>query len=213
MITDLKIIEKYFSNLTDNQKEQFQHLKPLYEDWNALINVISRKDINQLYERHVLHSLSLAKFISFKDGTKLMDLGCGGGFPGIPLAIIFPEVSFTMIDSVGKKIKVVQEISDAIGLKNIQAHHMRAEKVKDSFDFVITRAVAPMIDLVKWTQKKYIKEQRHIIENGVIALKGGDLGQELASWGNRKTTVNLSDYFDEDFFETKKIIHIPVRSK
>ena len=159
MITDLKIIEKYFSNLTDNQKEQFQHLKPLYEDWNALINVISRKDINQLYERHVLHSLSLAKFISFKDGTKLMDLGCGGGFPGIPLAIIFPEVSFTMIDSVGKKIKVVQEISDAIGLKNIQAHHMRAEKVKDSFDFVITRAVAPMMDLVKWTRNKYIKEQ------------------------------------------------------
>ena len=127
MITDLKIIEKYFPNLTDDQKEQFQQLKPLYEAWNAQINVISRKDIDQLYERHVLHSLSLAKFISFKDGTKLMDLGCGGGFPGIPLAILFPEVSFTMIDSIGKKIKVVQEISDAIGLKNIQAQHMRAQ--------------------------------------------------------------------------------------
>ena len=162
--------------------------------------MISRKDIDQLYERHVLHSLSLAKFISFKDGTKLMDLGCGGGFPGIPLAILFPEVSFTMIDSIGKKIKVVQEISDAIGLKNIQAHHMRAEKVKESFDFVITRAVAPMTDLVKWTRKKYFNEQRHSIENGLIALKGGDLGQELASWGNRKTTVYLSDYFEEDFF-------------
>ncbi len=213
MSTDLKIIEKYFPNLTDDQKEQFQQLKPLYEEWNAQINVISRKDIESLYERHVLHSLSLAKFISFKDGTKLMDLGCGGGFPGIPLAILFPKVSFTMIDSIGKKIKVVQEISDAIGLNNVEVHHMRAEKVNNCFDFVITRAVAPMMDLVKWTRKKYIKEQRHVIENGVIALKGGDLGKELASWGNRKTTVHLSDYFEEDFFETKKIIHVPVRSK
>jgi 16S rRNA (guanine527-N7)-methyltransferase len=213
MSTDLKIIEKYFPNLTDDQKEQFQQLKPRYEEWNAQINVISRKDIESLYERHVLHSLSLAKFISFKDGTKLMDLGCGGGFPGIPLAILFPEVSFTMIDSIGKKIKVVQEISDAIGLNNVEAQHMRAEKVNNCFDFVITRAVAPMMDLVKWTRKKYIKEQRHVIENGVIALKGGDLGQELASWGNRKTTVHLSDYFEEDFFETKKIIHVPVRNK
>ena len=210
MSTDLKIIEKYFPNLTDDQKEQFQQLKPLYEEWNAQINVISRKDIESLYERHVLHSLSLAKFISFKDGTKLMDLGCGGGFPGIPLAILFPKVSFTMIDSIGKKIKVVQEITDAIGLNNVKVHHMRAEKVNDCFDFVITRAVAPMMDLVKWTRKKYIKEQKHAIENGVIALKGGDLSQELASWGNRKTTVHLSDYFEEAFFETKKIIHVPV---
>nr|MCS5664022.1 16S rRNA (guanine(527)-N(7))-methyltransferase RsmG [Flavobacteriales bacterium] len=175
MSTDLQIIEKYFPNLTEHQKEQFTQLKPLYEEWNAQINVISRKDIESLYERHVLHSLSLAKFITFEPGTKLMDLGCGGGFPGIPLAILFPEVSFTMIDSIGKKIKVVQEIADAIGLKNVQAYHMRAEKVKGSFDFVITRAVAPMMDLVKWTRKKYIKEQRHAIENGVIALKGGDL--------------------------------------
>ena len=213
MSTDLKIIEKYFPNLTDDQKEQFQQLKPLYDEWNTQINVISRKDIESLYERHVLHSLSLAKFISFKDGTKLMDLGCGGGFPGIPLAILFPKVSFTMIDSIGKKIKVVQEIADAIGLNNVEAHHMRAEKVNDCFDFVITRAVAPMMDLVKWTRNKYIKEQRHSIENGVIALKGGDLVQELASRGNRKTTIHLSDYFEEDFFETKKIIHVPVRSK
>jgi len=213
MSTDLKIIEKYFPNLTDDQKEQFQQLKTLYDKWNTQINVISRKDIESLYERHVLHSLSLAKFISFKDGTKLMDLGCGGGFPGIPLAILFPKVSFMMIDSIGKKIKVVQEIADAIGLNNVEAHHMRAEKVNDCFDFVITRAVAPMMDLVKWTRNKYIKEQRHSIENGVIALKGGDLVQELASWGNRKTTIHLSDYFEEDFFETKKIIHVPVRSK
>jgi 16S rRNA (guanine527-N7)-methyltransferase len=211
MNTDIQIIEKYFPNLTEQQKEQFTQLKPLYEEWNAQINVISRKDVNSLYERHILHSLSIAKFITFKKGTKLMDLGCGGGFPGIPLAILFPEVSFTMIDSIGKKIKVVQEIAKAIGLKNVQAHHMRAEKVNDSFDFVITRAVAPMMDLVKWTRKKYAKEQRHEIENGVIALKGGDLSQELASWGNRKKIVHLSDFFDEAFFETKKIIHVPVR--
>lgn len=210
MITDIKIIEKYFPNLTDNQKKQFHQLKPLYDDWNSQINVISRKDINQLYERHILHSLSIAKFITFKPGTKLMDLGCGGGFPGIPLAIFFPDVSFKMIDSIGKKTKVVQEISDAIGLKNIQAQHMRAEKVKESFDFVISRAVAPMMDLVKWTRKKYVNEQRNSIENGVIALKGGDLGHELASWENRMTMVHLSDYFEEDFFETKKIIHVPL---
>jgi len=213
MNTDLQIIEKYFPSLTEMQKEQFAQLKPLYEEWNAQINVISRKDVDCLYERHILHSLSIAKFIKFKEGTKLMDLGCGGGFPGIPLAILFPEVSFTMIDSIGKKIKVVQEIANAIGLKNVQAHHMRAEKVNESFDFVITRAVAPMMDLVKWTRKKYSKEQRHTIENGVIALKGGDLSQELASWGNRKTTVHLSDYFEEAFFETKKIIHVSVRNK
>lgn len=213
MNTDIQIIEKYFPNLTEQQKEQFIQLKPLYEEWNAQINVISRKDVNSLYERHILHSLSIAKFITFKKGTKLMDLGCGGGFPGIPLAILFPEVSFTMIDSIGKKIKVVQEIANAIGLENVQAHHMRAEKVNDSFDFVITRAVAPMMDLVKWTRKKYAKEQRHEIENGVIALKGGDLSQELASWGNRKKIVHLSDFFDETFFETKKIIHVPVRNR
>ena len=159
MNTDLHILQKYFPDLTEIQNEQFAQLRSLYEEWNAQINVISRKDVHFLYERHILHSLSIAKFITFKKGTKLMDLGCGGGFPGIPLAILFPEVSFTMIDSIGKKIKVVQEIADAIGLKNVQAHHMRAEKVNESFDFVITRAVAPMIDLVKWTLKKYIKEQ------------------------------------------------------
>ena len=204
MSTDLKIIEKYFPNLTDYQKEQFQQLKPLYEDWNLQINVISRKDINQLYERHVLHSLSIAKFITFEPGTKLMDLGCGGGFPGIPLAILFPEVSFTMIDSIGKKIKVVQEIADVIGLKNIQAHHMRAEKVKESFDFVITRAVAPMIDLVKWTRKKYINEQRHSIENGVIALKGGDLDQELASWETERLRYICPIILRRIFLKPKK---------
>ena len=209
MISDLKIIDKYFPNLTNFQKEQFRALKSLYMEWNSQINVISRKDIESLYERHVLHSLSLAKFITFKDGAKLMDLGCGGGFPGIPLAIIFPKVSFTMIDSIGKKINVVQEISSSVGLKNVKAYHMRAEKVDDCFDFVITRAVAPMVDLVKWTRKKINQEHKHNIANGILALKGGDLIEELASFSQDvKTIENLSDYFDETFFETKKIVHI-----
>ena len=213
MNSDLALIEKYFTELTDLQKEQFAQLKPLYEEWNAQINVISRKDVDSLYERHILHSLSIAKFISFNKGAKIMDLGCGGGFPGIPLAILFPEVSFTLIDSIGKKIKVVQEIATAIGVQNIEAHHMRAEQLDDSFDFIITRAVAPMIDLVKWTRKQYLNVNKHKIDNGIIALKGGDLTSELASWGNRKTLVNLSDYFEEEFFETKKIIHVAVKNK
>ena len=213
MNSDLALIEKYFPELTDLQKEQFAQLKPLYEEWNAQINVISRKDVDSLYERHILHSLSIAKFISFNKGAKIMDLGCGGGFPGIPLAILFPEVSFTLIDSIGKKIKVVQEIATAIAVQNIEAHHMRAEQLDDSFDFIITRAVAPMIDLVKWTRKQYLNVNKHKIDNGIIALKGGDLTSELASWGNRKTLVNLSDYFEEEFFETKKIIHVAVKNK
>jgi len=213
MNSDLALIVKYFPELTDIQKEQFAQLKPLYEEWNAQINVISRKDVDSLYERHILHSLSIAKFISFNNGAKIMDLGCGGGFPGIPLAILFPEVSFTMVDSIGKKIKVVKEISTAIGLQNIEAHHMRAEQLDDSFDFIITRAVASMIDLVKWTRKQYLNANKHTIDNGIIALKGGDLTTELASWGNRKTLVNLSDYFEEEFFETKKIIHVAVKNK
>tara|TARA_B110000467_G_C18266369_1_gene449526 strand:- start:374 stop:1021 length:648 start_codon:yes stop_codon:yes gene_type:complete len=213
MSSDITLIVKYFPELTDLQKEQFAQLKPLYEEWNAQINVISRKDVDSLYERHILHSLSIAKFISFNKGAKIMDLGCGGGFPGIPLAILFPEVSFTMVDSIGKKIKVVKEISTAIGLQNIQAHHMRAEQLDDSFDFIITRAVASMIDLVKLTRKQYLNANKHTIDNGIIALKGGDLTTELASWGNRKTLVNLSDYFEEEFFETKKIIHVAVKNK
>jgi 16S rRNA (guanine527-N7)-methyltransferase len=212
MNSDLVLLEKYFPELNSLQQQQFAQLKPLYEEWNAQINVVSRKDLISLYERHILHSLSIAKFINFNKGAKIMDLGCGGGFPGIPLAILIPEVSFTLIDSIGKKIKVVQEITNSLGLKNIEAHHMRAEKVNDSFDFVITRAVAPMIDLVKWTRKKYKKTNKHSIDNGIIALKGGDLSAELASWGNRKKVVDLSTYFEESFFETKKIIHVAVKN-
>ena len=213
MSSDIAIIEKYFPNLNSLQKEQFTQLKPLYEEWNAQINVISRKDLDRLYERHILHSLSIAKFISFTKDSRLMDLGCGGGFPGIPLAILFPQVSFTLIDSIGKKIKVVNEISNAIGLQNIEAYHMRAEEVKGTFDFVLTRAVAPMVDLVKWTRKKYSKPCNHEFDNGIIALKGGDLTTELASWGARKTIVSLSSYFEEEFFETKKIVHVAVKDK
>jgi 16S rRNA (guanine527-N7)-methyltransferase len=211
MSTDIDIITKYFPDLTEDQLEKFTKLKPLYNYWNTQINVISRKDIDALYERHVLHSLSLSKFIQFKSGAQIMDLGCGGGFPGIPLAILFPEVSFTLIDSIGKKIKVVNEISLALDLKNVEAFHQRANKVQGVFDFVITRAVAPMVDLVKWTREKYKIEQNHSIENGLIALKGGDLSSELASLGNRYKTIHLSTFFEESFFETKKIIHLPLR--
>ena len=212
MSSDIAIIEKYFPNLNSLQKEQFTQLKPLYEEWNAQINVISRKDLDRLYERHILHSLSIAKFISFTKDSKLMDLGCGGGFPGIPLAILFPQVSFTLIDSIGKKIKVVNEISKAIGLQNIEAYHMRAEEVKGSFDFVITRAVAPMVDLVKWTRKKYSKSCNHKFDNGIIALKGGDLTEELKSYKTVKV-YSLSSYFEEDFFKTKKIVYLPLKYK
>jgi 16S rRNA (guanine527-N7)-methyltransferase len=211
MSTDIDIITKYFPDLTEDQLEKFTKLKPLYNYWNTQINVISRKDIDALYERHVLHSLSLSKFIQFKSGAQIMDLGCGGGFPGIPLAILFPEVSFTLIDSIGKKIKVVNEISLALDLKNVEAFHQRANKVQGVFDFVITRAVAPIVDLVKWTREKYKIEQNHSIENGLIALKGGDLSSELASWGNCNKIIYLSTFFEESFFQTKKIIHLPLR--
>ena len=209
----MNIVEHYFPDLSLRKKKQFTQLESLYGEWNEKINVISRKDIAELYERHVLHSISIARLIEFAPGTQILDVGTGGGFPGIPLAILFPQVDFFLIDSTGKKIKVVQEISTAIGLQNIQAHHMRAEKVEDTFDFVITRAVAPMMDLVKWTRKKYSKINKHEIDNGVIALKGGDLSAELATWGNRKTVLSLTNYFEEDFFETKQIIHIPVKNK
>lgn len=213
MHKDIELLLKYFPDLTQHQIHQFSQLKRVYTKWNAQINVISRKDIDELQERHVLHSLSIAKFIQFNKGAQIMDLGCGGGFPGIPLAILFPEVSFTMIDSIGKKIKVVQAVVEELGINNVSAHHMRAEKVKGKFDFVITRAVAPMVELVKWTRSKFLKENVHSVANGIIALKGGDLNQELASWGNRKKVVSISEYYSEEFFETKKVVHVPVTTK
>ena len=201
-----KIISKYFEGLTAEQEHQFEALGALYEDWNAKINVISRKDIGNLYEHHVLHSLGIAKVISFKPGTKVMDLGSGGGFPGIPLAILFPKVKFHLIDSIGKKIRVATEISQSIGLKNVSFAHERAEEEKDKFDFVVSRAVMPMDDLVRLSKKNISKKQQNALPNGIICLKGGELQREISHLKDRSIFWNLSDYFDETYFETKKVV-------
>jgi 16S rRNA (guanine527-N7)-methyltransferase len=205
-------IIKQFSYITESQKRQFQMLPKLYEDWNSKINVISRKDIDELYTRHVLHSLGIAKIIEFKPGTKIMDVGTGGGFPGIPLAILFPEVDFYLIDVIGKKIKVVNEVSIALGLTNVKAEQKRAETVKQEFDFIVSRAVTNMPDFVFWVQDKVKKKQNHELENGILYLKGGDLTEELASFP-KAVQYNLADYFSDAFFETKKVVHLPLKSK
>jgi len=205
-------ISKYFKDLTEKQLQQFSRLEALYKHWNSLINVISRKDIDELYLRHVLHSLGIAKVQHFKPNTHILDVGTGGGFPGIPLAIMFPETKFYLVDSIGKKIKVVQEVVNALGLKNVKAEHTRAEKVKGEFDFIVSRAVTNMDDFVKWTRKKVAKKQYHELKNGILYLKGGDLTEELANF-SRATVYNLSDYYTEAFFESKKVVHIPLKYK
>jgi len=205
-------ISKYFKGLTEEQLQQFNKLETLYKHWNSLINVISRKDIDELYLRHVLHSLGIAKVQHFKANTHILDVGTGGGFPGIPLAIMFPETKFYLVDSIGKKIKVVQEVVNALGLKNVKAEHTRAEKVKGEFDFIVSRAVTNMDDFVKWTRKKVAKKQYHELKNGILYLKGGDLTEELAKF-SRATIYNLSDFYTEDFFESKKVVHIPLKYK
>lgn len=207
------IIQKYFPYLTELQVEQFTQLEALYNDWNAKINVISRKDIQNLYEHHVLHSLGIAKVAGFKDGTTIMDLGTGGGFPGIPLAILFPNVQFHLVDSIGKKVKVAQEVAQAIGLKNVKFSHARAEEIKDKYDFVVTRAVMPMADLMKVARKNIKHEQHNAVPNGIIALKGGELNSEIASMKNISTVWELSDFFEEEYFKTKKVVHVTVVSK
>lgn len=207
------IIQKYFPHLTELQVEQFTQLEALYNDWNAKINVISRKDIQNLYEHHVLHSLGIAKVAGFKDGTTIMDLGTGGGFPGIPLAILFPNVQFHLVDSIGKKVKVAQEVAQAIGLKNVKFSHARAEEIKDKYDFVVTRAVMPMADLMKVARKNIKHEQHNAVPNGIIALKGGELNSEIASMKNISTVWKLSDFFEEEYFKTKKVVHVTVASK
>jgi 16S rRNA (guanine527-N7)-methyltransferase len=204
----MELITHYFSNLSNKQIEQFGKLEDLYKEWNEKINVISRKDTENLYERHVLHSLSIAKFISFYDGSKIMDLGCGGGFPGIPLAIFFPECRFHLVDSIGKKLKVVDEIATAIGLQNVFTFHSRAEQMAYQYDFVISRAVAPASDLMLWTKGKYFPKNRHEIVNGLICLKGGDLTEELKPFPKSKT-IPLHQFYKESFFEDKKLVYIP----
>ena len=209
----MEIIQKYFPHLTEHQVEQFAQLEALYNDWNAKINVISRKDIQNLYEHHVLHSLGIAKVVNFKDDTTVMDLGTGGGLPGIPLAIIFPNVQFHLVDSIGKKVKVAQEVANAIGLKNVKFSHARAEEIKEQYDFVVTRAVMPMVDLMKVARKNIKKEQHNAVPNGIIALKGGELAGEIASMKNISTVWELSDFFEEEYFKTNKVVHVTVVNK
>ena len=202
------LISKYFK-LSDNQTKKFEQLGELYPDWNQKINVISRKDIDELYVHHVLHSLSIAKFIKFKEGTKIIDVGTGGGFPGIPLAIMFPKAQFHLVDSIGKKITVVKEIAAAIGLENLTAEHARAEKQKVKYDFVISRAVTAFPKFVAITSKLISQKHNNPKINGIIYLKGGDFKSEIKSFAKKVEIVNISDYFEEDFFETKKIIYLP----
>lgn len=204
----MDLILKYFPDLTEEQKRQFAALYDLYLDWNSKINVISRKDIENLYEHHVLHSLGIAKVIRFRPGTQIMDLGTGGGFPGIPLAILFPEVQFHLVDSIGKKVRVASEIANSIGLKNITFRHALAEEEKGKFDFVVSRAVMPLTDLLKIIRKNISSKQQNALPNGLICLKGGELGNETMPVKNKTTLWDLKEFFEEEFFETKKVVYV-----
>ena len=206
----MEIILKYFPDLTEEQRRQFVALYDLYIDWNAKINVISRKDIENLYEHHVLHSLGIAKIINFRPGTSIMDLGTGGGFPGIPLAILFPEVKFHLVDSIGKKVRVATEVANAIGLKNFTFRHARAEEEKQLFDFVVSRAVMPLGDLIKIIKKNISPRQQNALPNGLICLKGGELEHEAMPFKNKTTLHSLSEDFEEEFFQTKKVVYVTV---
>jgi 16S rRNA (guanine527-N7)-methyltransferase len=208
----MEFILKYFPELTEVQIGQFQQLEALYHDWNSKINVISRKDIDQLYVKHVLHSLAIAKIQKFEPGTYVLDVGTGGGFPGIPLAILFPETRFYLIDVIQKKINVVKAVAEALELKNVKAEQIRAENVKGDFDFIVSRAVTNMPDFVSWIKDKIKKQQKHQLKNGILYLKGGDLTAELASFPNAKE-YNISEFFEGEFFETKKVVHLPLKYK
>ncbi len=210
ILNNMDIILKYFPQLTNKQKDQFLKLQNLYAEWNSKINVISRKDIDELYLRHVLHSLAIAKVIEFKPNSKILDVGTGGGFPGIPLALLFPNTRFHLVDSIGKKIKVVNEIVKELGLKNVTSEHSRAENVKGKFDFIVSRAVTKMDEFVKWTRNKISKNSNHKFKNGILYLKGGDLSEELASFQKAKQ-YDISSFFEEDFFETKKVVYIQLK--
>lgn len=204
----MEIIEKYFTDLTEDQKNKFAKLQELYIHWNERINVISRKDIDSLYLHHVLHSLSIAKVIEFKKGTTIMDVGCGGGFPGIPLAILYPECKFYMVDSIGKKIKVVNEVAAALGLKNVKAEHTRVQQVKDKFDFIVSRAVTAFPKFVNMVRKNSSPKDRNSLANGILYIKGGDFQEEIAGYGDKVMLFDCTDFFEEDFFETKKVVHL-----
>jgi 16S rRNA (guanine527-N7)-methyltransferase len=203
-------ILKYFPDLTAIQKEQFEKLDFLYHDWNEKINVISRRDIDALYTKHILHSLGIAKIIDFVPGTYILDVGTGGGFPGIPLAILFPETRFYLIDIIAKKIKVVQAVVDVLELKNVKTEQLRAELVKGDFDFIVSRAVTNMPDFVSWIKDKVKKKSKHELQNGILYLKGGDLTEELKDFP-KATQYDLADFFEDDFFETKKVVHLPLK--
>ena len=206
----MKQILKYFPNLSDEQQRQLAMLEELYRDWNAKINVISRKDIDNLYEHHVLHSMSIAKMVNFRPGTKILDFGTGGGFPGIPLAILFPECQFKLIDGTGKKIRVAQEVAQAIGLKNCEPQHLRGEDEKGRYDFVVSRAVMPLPDLAKIVRKNMAREQRNALPNGIVCLKGGDLQSELQPFRHIVDTAELSQWFSEEWFKQKYVIYLPL---
>jgi 16S rRNA (guanine527-N7)-methyltransferase len=208
----MEFILNYFPDLTDVQINQFQQLEALYQDWNSKINVISRKDIDELYVKHVLHSLAIAKIQKFESGTYVLDVGTGGGFPGIPLAILFPETRFYLIDVILKKINVVKAVAEVLELKNVKAEQMRAENVKGDFDFIVSRAVTNMPDFVSWIKDKIKKQQKHELKNGILYLKGGDLTEELAAFPNAKE-YNIAEFFEGEFFETKKVVHLPLKFK
>ena len=204
----MEIINKYFPNLTEQQRERFAALDELYRDWNSKINVISRKDIDNLYEHHILHSLGIAEIINFKPGTRIMDLGTGGGFPGIPLAIMFPEVQFHLVDSIGKKIRVCDEVRNALGLTNVTTEWTRAENIKEKYDFVVSRAVMPLTDLVKLIRKNVSRTSNNAMPNGLVCLKGGELEHEVMPMKSQTLITDLSDYFEEEFFQTKKVVYV-----
>ena len=207
----MDLILKYFKGLSEEQVAQLSALYELYVDWNNKINVISRKDIENLYERHILHSLAIAKIISFRSGTAVMDVGTGGGFPGVPLAVFFPEVRFHLVDSIGKKIKVATEVSDAIALKNVTFRHGRVEEEKEKFDFVVSRAVMPLKDLVRFSQKNIEqKNQKNSLPNGLICLKGGELEHEVLPFKRKAAVYSLKEFFKEEFFSTKKAVYLPL---
>jgi 16S rRNA (guanine527-N7)-methyltransferase len=212
MKNNIDLIIKYFPNLKDEQIEKFEKLLPLYESWNEQINVISRKDLESFNERHLLHSLGIAKVIEFVSGSKILDIGTGGGFPGIPLAILFPEVQFTLVDSIGKKIKVVNEVAKTLDLNNVEGIHERAEKIKDKFDFVVSRAVTAMPQFLPWVNGKFLKENKNNLKNGILYLKGGDLTEEMKPVKQQITYFELQKIFDEDFFETKKVVYLKMNN-